>query len=324
MKRALITGIAGQDGSYLAESLLADGYEVHGLVRPGSFEDAEHRLANIAHILDRLTVHEGNIESATAMMSLVERVKPDELYHLAAQSFVSYSLKDDTSVFSANMDGALNVFAAVAESAPDCRLYFAGSSELIGVAESCPQDEHAPKNPRALYGISKLAGYHMLRMFRDQKHLFACCGFLYNHESPRRGYEFVTRKITRTAALIKKGLAHELHLGNLDAKRDWGYAKDYVEAMRLMLRADVPQDYVVATGELHTVREFVSTAFARLDLDWEKYVKVDERFYRPSEAVPLCGDASKIKRELGWKGPSISFSDLVSMMVDEDMRALSR
>lgn len=324
MKKVLITGIAGQDGSYLAENLLSHGYEVHGLVQTGSFEDKGRYLANITHLLDRVSIYEDNIENAAGMMSLINRVKPDELYHLAAQSFVSYSLKDDTSVFSTNMDGTLHIFEAVAECVPQCRLYFAGSSEMFGVVDKCPQNENTPCNPRALYGISKLAGYHMLRMYRDQKNIFASCGFFYNHESPRRGFEFVTRKITHTVAQIKTERAHELRLGNLDARRDWGYAKDYVEAMRLMLQADRPGDYIVATGELHTVRDFVATAFAHVGLDWQKYVKVDERFYRPAEAVPLCGDASKIKKELGWKGSTLRFEELVAIMVDEDMQALAR
>jgi len=248
MKKALITGITGQDGSYLAELLLEKGYEVHGLVRRVALEDPTHRLWRIKHILDRLILHSASLESYASIFNVVEKIKPDECYHLAAQSFVSYSFEDAFSTINTNINGTLFILSTIKEKAPDCRFYFAGSSEMFGKVKETPQNEDTPFYPRSPYGISKVAGFDLTRNFRESYDLFACNGMLFNHESPRRGFEFVTRKITSTVARIKQGLESELRLGNLEAKRDWGFAGDYVEAMWLMLQQDQPEDYVIATG----------------------------------------------------------------------------
>lgn len=321
MKKALITGITGQDGSYLAELLLEKGYEVHGLVRRVALEDPK-KLWRISHILEKIVLHQGALESYTSLFNIFGQVQPDECYHLAAQSFVSYAFEDESATLSTNIEGTLAVISAIRERAPRCRFYFAGSSEMFGLAESSPQDENTRFNPRSLYGISKLAGFHIVKNHRERFNMFAASGILYNHESPRRGLEFVTRKITHSAAEIKAGQRKELRLGNLDAKRDWGFSKDYVEAVWLMLQQDTPEDFVIATGETHTVREFVQEAFACAGLDWEKHVVVDENFYRPAEKVALRGDAAKAREKLGWK-PKAGFKELVRMMVDEDIKKVS-
>lgn len=323
MKRALITGITGQDGSYLAELLLARGYEVHGIVRRVALEDPEHRLWRLRSCLDRLTLHAASLESYASLFRVIQSVQPDELYHLAAQSFVSYSFEDEFSTINTNINGTHYVLSAFREAAPGCRFYFAGSSEMFGKAHETPQRETTRFHPRSPYGISKVAGFDLTRNYREAYDLHASSGILFNHESPRRGFEFVSRKITHGAARIKLGLATELRLGNLESKRDWGFAGDYVQAMWLMLQQDEPGDYVVATGVSHTVREFVAASFEHLDLDWEEHVVVDERFYRPAEVTTLTGDASQARARLGW-APATSFSDLVKRMVDADVAALSR
>jgi GDPmannose 4,6-dehydratase len=320
MKRALITGITGQDGSYLAEFLLEKGYEVHGLVRRVAIEDPEHRLWRIRHILDRVILHAASLDSYASVFAVVDEVKPDECYHLAAQSFVSYSFEDEFSTISTNINGTHYVLSALRQRAPHCRFYFAASSEMFGNV-AAPQNEHSPFYPRSPYGVSKLAGFHLTRNYREAYHLYAISGILFNHESPRRGFEFVTRKVTNTVARIKRGLAGELRLGNLDARRDWGYAGDYVKAMWLMLQQDEPEDYVIATGETHSVREVVEIAFSHVGLDWRSYVKVDEKFYRPAEIYELRGDYSKARRKLGWE-PTTTFAELIRMMVDADMALL--
>ncbi len=319
MKKALITGITGQDGSYLAELLLDRGYEVHGVVRRIAIEDPSHRLYRILHLKDRLHLHAASLESLPSIYRLFQAVKPDECYHLAAQSFVSYSFEDEFSTLNANINGTHYVLAAIKDCAPECRLYFAASSEMFGKVAETPQRETTPLHPRSAYGISKVAGFHLTRNYREAYGVRACCGILYNHESPRRGFEFVTRKITSHAARIKLGLATELKLGNLDARRDWGHAKEYVQAMWLMLQQDQPEDYVIATGEQHTVREFVEAAFGQVGLDYRDYVKVDPQFLRPAEVETLLGDASKAKRQLGW-APTVRFRDLVAEMVESDLR----
>jgi GDPmannose 4,6-dehydratase len=321
-KTALITGITGQDGSYLAEFLLDRGYEVHGLVRRVAFEDPQHRLWRIRHIADRVTLHPGSLESYASLFALVEKLKPDECYHLAAQSFVGYSFEDAFSTLDTNIDGTLYLLSAVKERSPNTRFYFAATSEMFGLVEESPQNEKTPFHPRSPYGISKVAAFHLVRNFREAYGLFAADGILFNHESPRRGFEFVTRKITTAVARIKAGQETELRLGNLEARRDWGFAGDYVRAMWLMLQQDRPDDYVIATNDTHSVREFCELAFARADLDWKAHVKVDERFYRPAEVSLLKGDYSRAKRDLGWE-PEVGFRELVQMMVDADIAALS-
>jgi|YNPNPStandDraft_1061719.scaffolds.fasta_scaffold72947_1 GDPmannose 4,6-dehydratase len=321
MRKALITGITGQDGSYLAEFLLEKGYEVHGIVRRVAIEDPEHRLWRIRHILDRVRLHPGSLESYASIFKVVDRVRPDECYHLSAQSFVSYSFEDEFSTINTNINGTHFVLAALKDAAPSCRFYFAASSEMFGNAGETPQNEATPFMPRSPYGISKVAGFHMTRNYREAHGLFALSGILFNHESPRRGLEFVTRKVTRSVAKIKAGLEVELRLGNLDAKRDWGYAGDYVRAMWLMLQQEGPEDFVIATGETHSVRDLVEVAFDHAGLDWRRHVVVDEELYRPAEIYELRGDASKARRMLGWE-PTVGFEELVRMMVDADIRQL--
>jgi GDPmannose 4,6-dehydratase len=321
VKRALITGITGQDGSYLAEFLLHKGYEVHGIVRRVALEDPTHRLWRIRHIMDRIQLHAGSLDSYASIFSVVEKVRPNECYHLAAQSFVSYSFEDAFSTLNTNVNGTLFVLSALKDKSPDCRFYFAASSEMFGIVNETPQNEKTPFHPRSPYGISKVAGFDLTRNFRESYNLFACNGILFNHESPRRGFEFVTRKITSTVAKIKFGLEKELRLGNLDAKRDWGFAGDYVKAMWLMLQQSEPDDYVIATNETHSVREFVELAFGYADLDWKQYVVVDELFYRPAEVHILKGDFKKGKEKLDWE-PSLYFEDLIKLMVDADLNKL--
>ena len=321
MKRALITGITGQDGSYLAEFLLEKGYEVHGIVRRVAIEDPQHRLWRIRHLLDKLILHPGSLESYASIFKIVEEVKPDECYHLAAQSFVSYSFEDEFSTINTNINGTHYVLSAIKEKAPECKFYFAGSSEMFGLVKETPQNENTPFHPRSPYGISKVAGFDLTRNYREAYNLFACSGILFNHESPRRGYEFVTRKISYTVAEIKLGLSKKLNLGNLEARRDWGYSGDYVKAMWLMLQQDKPDDYVIATGETHSVKEFAELAFTHVGLNYQDYLSSDEIFYRPAEVHLLKGDYSKGKKILGW-GPTVKFKELVEMMVDADLEGL--
>ena len=319
MKRALITGITGQDGSYLSELLLEKGYEVHGIVRRVALEDPAHRLFRLNHILDRINLHAASLESYASIFNVVEKVRPDECYHLAAQSFVHYSFEDAFSTINANINGTLHILSAIKEKAPDCKFYFAATSEMFGKVKESPQNENTPFHPRSPYGISKVAGFDLVRNYRESYGLFGCNGILFNHESPRRGFEFVTRKITSTAARIKNGLAKELRIGNLAAKRDWGYAGDYVNAMWLMLQQDEPDDFVIATNETHSVKEFIQLAFDYVGLNWEDYVVVDEQFYRPAEVTLLQGDYSKGKEKLKWE-PKLRFEEIVKLMVDADMK----
>jgi len=323
LKRALITGITGQDGSYLAELLLDKGYEVHGIVRRVALEDPTHRLWRIQHIQDRITLHAASLESYASIFNVVERVKPAECYHLAAQSFVSYSFEDAFSTLNTNINGTLFLLSTIKEKATGCKFYFAGSSEMFGKVKETPQTEKTPFYPRSPYGISKVAGFDLTRNYRESYDLFACSGILFNHESPRRGFEFVTRKITSTAVKIKLGLAKELRLGNLEAKRDWGFAGDYVKAMWLMLQQERPDDFVIATNETHSVREFVELAFNHVGLNWQEYVVIDEKFYRPSEVNLLLGDYSRGKKKLNWE-PSVRFERLVKMMVDSDLNLVRK
>ena len=322
-KKALITGITGQDGSYLAEHLLEMGYEVHGLVRRVALEDPERRFGRISHMLDELTLHPTSLESYASIFHVVSQHDFDECYHLAAQSFVAESFADGFSTMNTNINGTHYMLAALRELRPGCRFYFAGSSEMFGKVRESPQREATPFHPRSPYGISKVAGFDLTRNYREAYGMFCVNGMLFNHESPRRGFEFVTRKITSTVARIKVGLARELRIGNLEARRDWGHAADYVRAMRMMLQHDEPDDYVIATGETHTVRDFCEMAFIEADLDYERYVKVDERFYRPAEVDLLVGDATKARQVLGWQ-PTRTFRELVKEMVQADLKALTQ
>lgn len=318
MQKALITGITGQDGSYLAELLLEKGYEVHGLVRRSAIEDPEHRMSRIKHILPNIKIHAGSVESFASIFNVVREVMPDECYHLAAQSFVAYSFEDEFSTLMTNINGTHHVLSAIRQIVPSCRLYFAASSEMFGNAPP-PQNENTPFRPRSAYGISKLTGYHLVRNYREAYGLFAVNGILFNHESPRRGFEFVTRKITSHVARIKKGLAKELRLGNLEAKRDWGHAKDYVKAMWMMLQMNKPEDYVVGSGVSHSVREFCEIAFSHVGLDYRDLVISDPAYYRPAEIYDLVADASKARTKLGWKN-EYSFEELIKEMVDADFQ----
>lgn len=318
MKKALITGITGQDGSYLAEYLLGKGYEVHGLVRRVAMEAPEKRFSRIAHLKNDLILHAGSLESYPSLSHILARTRFDECYHLAAQSFVAESFEDGFSTMNSNSSGTHHLLAALHQVQPDCRFYFAGSSEMFGKVREVPQRETTPFHPRSPYGISKVAGYYLAVNYREAYGLFCSNGMLFNHESPRRGFEFVTRKITHHVARIKAGLANELRLGNLEAKRDWGHAADYVEAMHLILQHSEPDDFIVAMGETHSVREFCEIAFGEVGLDYREFVVEDPQFYRPAEVDLLVGDASRAREILGWK-PKHTFRDLVTEMVANDM-----
>ncbi len=318
-KKALITGITGQDGSYLAELLLSKGYEVYGIIRRVALEDEKHLMSRILHIKDELHLIPATLESYASIYNAMKIAMPDEIYHLAAQSYVSYSFDDAFSTFNTNINGTLHVISAMKDLTPYARFYFAASSEMFGKVQENPQTEKTPFYPRSPYGISKVAGFHITRNYREAYNLFACSGILFNHESPRRGFEFVTRKISSGVARIKLGKADKIELGNLDAKRDWGYAKEYVKAMWLMLQQETPDDYVICTGETHTVRDFCKKAFEVVGLNYEDYVVTSEKFYRPSEVEILIGDYSKARNKLGWCY-DLKFDDLVKEMVEEDLK----
>ena len=321
-KKGLITGITGQDGSYLAEHLLDLGYEVHGLVRRVAMEDPQRRFTRIEHVLDKVTLHPASLESYPSIFHVISRNQFDECYHLAAQSFVAESFADGFSTMSTNINGTHYMLAALRELQPQCRFYFAGSSEMFGKAREVPQKETTPFHPRSPYGISKVAGFDLTRNYREAYGMFCVSGILFNHESPRRGFEFVTRKITAAVARIKAGLQKDLRLGNLEARRDWGHAKDYVRAMHLMLQQDTPDDLVVASGESHSVRQFCELAFGQADLDYRDYVVQDDRFYRPAEVESLIGDATKARSVLGWT-PDYDFESLVKEMVSNDIATVA-
>lgn len=323
MKRALISGITGQDGSYLAELLLELGYEVHGLVRRVALEDPSHRLSRLTHILDRIHLHSASLESFPSLYTAVQQIQPDELYHLAAQSFVSYSFEDAFSTFRSNIDGTHFMLESVRQCAPRCKIYYAASSEMFGNPVESPQSERTPFWPRSPYGVSKVTGFHLARNYREAYGLFVSSGILFNHESPRRGFEFVTRKVTSYAARIKLGLANELPLGNLEARRDWGHAQDFVRAIHLMLQQEKPDDFVIATGRAHSVRDLCKLAFECAGLDYRDYVISRPEFYRPAEVYTLQGDASKARAKLGWE-PTCDFRQLVEMMVKHDLEVTRR
>jgi len=323
MKKALITGITGQDGSYLSELLIEKGYEVHGIVRRVALEHPQARMWRIRHLLDRIHIHSASMESYASIFNIVSEIKPDECYHLAAQSYVSYSFEDEFSTINTNLNGTHYVLSAIKRQAPDCRFYFAASSEMFGKVKETPQNEDTPFHPRSPYGISKLAGFELTRNYREGYGMFALSGILFNHESPRRGAEFVTRKISSAAAKIKLGIEEEIRLGNLEAKRDWGHACDYVKAMWLMLQQDEPDDYVIASGISRSVEEFLETAFNYVNLDYRDYLVVDPKLYRPSEVKTLQGDSAAAGKKLNWF-PKVSFQELVCEMVEADLEWYSK
>ena len=316
-KRALITGITGQDGSYLAELLLSKGYEVHGMVRRSS----EEKFERIAHLKGKVLLHQGDLLDQFSLARLLSDLNPDEVYNLAAQSFVPTSWNQPVLTGEFTALGVTKMLEAVRYSAPKARFYQASSSEMFGKVREVPQSENTPFYPRSPYGVAKAYGHFITVNYRESYKLFAVSGILFNHGSPRRGLEFVTRKISDGVARIKLGLQKRLPMGNLDARRDWGFAPDYVEAMWRMLQADAPDDYVVATHETHTVQEFCEIAFSRAGLDWQEHVYVDPAFVRPAEVDVLIGDASKAKRKLGWE-PTVRFKQLVELMVDADLERL--
>ncbi len=296
---------------------------MHGLVRRVALEEPARRLGRIRHLLNLLTLHPASLESYPSIFHVIKSQQFDEVYHLAAQSFVAESFADGFSTMNSNINGTHFVLAALRELAPNCRFYFAGSSEMFGLAQQTPQCETTPFHPRSPYGISKVAGFHLTTNYREAHGMFCSSGIMFNHEGPRRGFEFVTRKITRGAARIKLGLDEELRLGNLDAKRDWGHAADYVRAMHLILQQDEPQDFVVATGITHSVRDFCEIVFSEIGLDYRDYVRCDQQFYRPAEVDLLVGDASKARRVLGW-APTYTFPGLAREMVHADMESVAR
>jgi GDPmannose 4,6-dehydratase len=318
-KTALITGVTGQDGSYLADFLLAKGYRVVGTVRRSSAPN----LWRIEHLLDRIELRPADLLDQLSIVRLIEDVKPDELYNLAAMSFVPASWDTPLLTGEYNSQGVTRVLEAIRQVKPDTRFYQASSSEMYGKVRAVPQSEDTPFHPRSPYGVSKVFGHYITVNYRESYGMFACSGILFNHESPRRGLEFVTRKVTDGVARIKLGLADSLPLGNLDARRDWGFAGDYVKAMWLMLQQSAPDDYVVATGETHPVRELVEIAFGHVGLDWQQYVKVDPRFLRPAEVDLLIGDPTKARTQLGWQR-EVDFRGLVTMMVDADVARLQK
>ena len=317
-KTALITGITGQDGSYMAELLLEKGYTVHGMLRRASIENSER----IAHLRGSVQLHQGDLLDQNSLTELIEKIRPTEIYNLGAQSFVPVSWQQP--IFTAEVTGlgVTRLLDAIRHVDPSIRFYQASSSEMFGRVRETPQSEATPFYPRSPYGVAKVYGHYITVNYRESYKLFACSGILFNHESPRRGLEFVTRKITHAVARIRLGLADEVRLGNLEAKRDWGHARDYVRAMWLMLQQDRADDYVVGTGETHSVGEFVEIAFGHVGLDWRKYVVIDPQFYRPAEVDLLLADPSKARQTLGWD-PEVSFEDLVTEMVDSDLAGLT-
>ena len=325
MKKAFITGVNGQDGSYLAELLLSKGYEVHGLIRRSSSFNTQ-RVEHIYHDPHesgvRFLMHYGDLSDSGSLINLIRELEPDEIYHLGAQSHVKVSFEVPEYTADATGMGAIRMLEAIRASGVRTRFYQASSSEMYGSAPP-PQSESTPFHPRSPYGVSKVFAYWSTVNYREAYDLFACNGILFNHESERRGETFVSRKITRAATRIKQGLQSKIYLGNLDAQRDWGYARDYVEAMWLMMQADRADDYVIATGETHSVRDFLDEAFGCLDLDWKEHLEIDPRYYRPAEVDVLQGDASKARRELGWN-PRVHFKELVRLMIDHDMGLAKR
>jgi len=319
-KVALITGITGQDGSYLAELLLTKGYEVHGVVRRETFED-DSKLENIAKIENQITLHIGSLSDHLSIYKIFLKVMPDECYHLAGSTFVDYSFDGEFQMINNNFSSTHYILSTIKELKKGCRLFFAGTSEMFGEPVESPQTEATPFNPKSIYGISKVSSHYLVKNYREKENIFASTGIMYNHESSRRGTQFVTKKIISSAVKIKKGLQKELYLGNIDAKRDWGYAPDYVLMMWKTLQHHTPDDYIMATGEVHSVREFLNITFSILELDYKEYVKIDERFFRASEKISLCGDNKKIHDTLGLEHTKNLF-EIIEEMIKYELNLL--
>ena len=322
-KSALITGITGQDGSYLAEFLLKKNYEVHGVVRRVALEDKTHRFWRIKDILNKIELHSASLESYASIIKIIQRIQPNEIYHLGAQSYIDYAFKDEFSTINTNINGTHYILSSIKDFSPKSKFYFAGSSEMFGKVLQIPQTEKTPFYPRSIYGISKVTGFDLTRNYREAYNLFCVSGILFNHESPRRGFEFVTRKISHAVAKIKLGLQQKLELGNLDSKRDWGHAKDYVEAMWLMLQNDKPDDFVIGTGKQYSVKDFAKLAFANVGLDYKKYIIIKDNLRRPAEVDTLLANPKKAKKILKWK-PKVSFKELVKDMVLSDLEFVKK
>ena len=319
IKKALITGITGQDGSYLSELLLQKNYKVYGLVRRVALEDESHRLWRIKHLLSKINLKSASLESYASIVKIIQQIKPDEIYHLGAQSYVAYSFEDEFSTLNTNINGTHYILSAIKDFSPKTKFYFAGSSEMFGKVQKNKQDEKTRFYPRSAYGISKVAGFELTRNYREAYKIFACTGILFNHESPRRGFEFVTRKISSSVAKIKLGKQKNLQLGNIFAKRDWGHAKDYVKAMWLMLQQKKPEDFVIGTGQMHSVKDFAKLAFSIVGLNYKKYVKFNKTLLRPAEVDTLRANYAKAKKLLKWE-PKTNFKQLVKEMVKEDLK----
>ena len=322
-KTALITGITGQDGSYLADLLIKKKYSVHGIVRRVALENPKHRLWRIKHIIKKINLHPASLESYASIVKIIQKIKPDEIYHLAAQSYVGYSFEDEFSTLNTNINGTHYILSAIKDFSPKTKFYFAGSSEMFGKVRETPQNELTPFHPRSAYGISKVAGFELTRNYREGYNLFCSSGILFNHESPKRGVEFVTRKITYAVANIKLKRQKKLVLGNIKSKRDWGHASDYVNAMWLMLQLQSPEDFVIATGKQYSVEEFAKLAFSIVNLDYKKYIDIDNKLIRPNEVDSLVGNYSNAKKKLKWE-PKISFKELVKSMVISDLKFVKK
>jgi len=318
MKTAIITGITGQDGSYLAEFLLSKNYKVYGFVRRESFENASESFKNIEKVLDKIELLPVSITDPLHIYKEISKIMPDEFYHLAAQSFVSYHMSDEINIMNINFNSTLYIANTLKELAPQCRIFFAGSSEMFGSPEESPQNETSKFNPKSIYGIAKVSSYYLLKNYRDKDNIYVSTGIMYNHESSRRGNQFVTKKIISTAVKIKYGKASKLELGNLEALRDWGYAPDYVYAMWLILQQDKADDYILATGKLHSVKDFVRTVFEYLELDYKKHVEINPNFYRASEKIPLSGNYKKLE-SIGWKHTK-TFDEVIKEMIDIEIK----
>ena len=319
VKKALITGITGQDGSYLSELLLKKNYKVYGIVRRVALEDETHRLWRIKHLLNRIELKSASLESYASIVKIIQKLRPDEIYHLGAQSFVAYSFEDEFSTLNTNINGTHYILSAIKDFSPKTKFYFAGSSEMFGKVQKSRQDENTRFYPRSAYGISKVAGFELTRNYREAYNIFACTGILFNHESPKRGFEFVTRKISSSVAKIKHGKQNYLYLGNINAKRDWGHARDYVKAMWLMLQQKKPQDFVIGTGKMHSVKDFAKLAFSIAGLDYKRYIKFNKKLLRPAEVETLRANYNKANKLLKWK-PTVKFEQLVKEMVLEDIK----
>ena len=319
VKKALITGITGQDGSYLSELLLKKNYKVYGIVRRVALEDETHRLWRIKHLLDKIELKSASLESYASIVKIIQKVRPDEIYHLGAQSFVAYSFEDEFSTLNTNINGTHYILSAIKDFSPKTKFYFAGSSEMFGKVQKSRQDENTRFYPRSAYGISKVAGFELTRNYREAYNIFACTGILFNHESPKRGFEFVTRKISSSVAKIKLGKQNYLYLGNINAKRDWGHARDYVKAMWLMLQQRKPQDFVIGTGKMHSVKDFAKLAFSTAGLNYKRYIKFNKELLRPAEVDTLRANYNKANKLLKWK-PTVKFEQLVKEMVLEDIK----